>query len=266
MSNDNSKFTELCTAYVLHALSEEEEQEFQRLLAQASDEERALLVEMEAVAAEIATAVPRAAPSATVKQKIMDIAAKTSATESQKPATIHRMSWYRVAAAASFIFIFTSLGLLFYSQSLVDDLQSQSETIAQQATTIQALKTEMGRKEELLTILEARDVDLVVMGGMKERSPNGYGKVVWDKKGGRALLQVANLPSVPSDKDYQLWFIVDGKPISAGVFAIDDAHQDNFFKIEQLQSSATKGAFAVTMEPKGGMPQPTGNMYLHGNM
>ncbi len=266
MINENSKFIELSTAHVLHALSEEEEQEFLRLLAKASEDERALLEELKAVASEIATLAPSEKPSAGVKQKIMDIANATSESESGNPATIHRMSWYRVALAASFIFICTSLGLLFYSQSLVGNLQSQSETIAQQETTIQALKTEMGRKEELLTILEARDVDLVVMGGMKERSPNSYGKVVWDKKGGRALLQVANLPSVPSDKDYQLWFIVDGKPISAGVFAIDDTNRDNFFKIEQLQSSATKGAFAVTMEPKGGMPQPTGNMYLHGNM
>ena len=171
-----------------------------------------------------------------------------------------------MAVAASFIFIFTSLGLLFYSQSLQDDMLSQSRKIADQQVTIEVLETEVQRKNELLTILEARDVDLVMMDGMAEMSPNGYGKVVWDKQGGRALLQVAGIPTVPTDKDYQLWFIVNGQPISAGVFAVDDPQRDNFFKIEQLQSDADEGAFAITMEPKGGMPQPTGDMYLLGNM
>lgn len=264
MSNENSKFIELCTGHVLKALSEKEEKEFQRLLEHASSDQLLLLEELEAVAAEMATFSPAEKPSPEVKQKIMDIAAGVS--EKGKTVTIHRMSWYRVAVAAAFIFIFTSLGLLFHSQSLEEDMRSQSKTIAQQKSTIEALKTEVDRKEELLTILEARDVDLVVMNGMEDMSPNGYGKVVWDKKGGRALLQVANIPSVPSDKDYQLWFIVNGKPISAGVFAVDDTNRDNFFKIEKLQSSASEGAFAITMEPKGGMPQPTGDMYLLGNM
>ena len=105
-----------------------------------------------------------------------------------------------------------------------------------------------------------------MMDGMEEMSPNGYGKVVWDKQGGRALLQVAGIPTVPTDKDYQLWFIVNGQPVSAGVFAVEDQRRDNFFKIEQLRSDADEGAFAITMEPKGGVPQPTGDMYLLGNM
>jgi len=157
------------------------------------------------------------------------------------------------------LLIVVTVGLIIYSTQL-------SKEVDQQQATIQRLETEVEQKEELLTILEARDVDLVIMAGMENISPNGYGKVVWDKDGGRALLQVANLPSVPTDKDYQLWFILDGKPISAGVFAVDDSRRDNFFKIEQLQSSANEGAFAVTMEPKGGVPQPTGDMYLMGTL
>ncbi|MDZ7756174.1 anti-sigma factor [Rhodohalobacter sp.] len=164
------------------------------------------------------------------------------------------------------IFILISAGLFLYTQNLSQEVEQQSEVIAEQQTTIQRLESEVERKEELLTILEAREVDLVMMAGMEDMSPNGYGKVVWDKEGGRALLQIANLPSVPSDKDYQLWIIVNGQPISAGVFAVNDPQKDNFFKIEQLQTSADEGAFAITMEPKGGMPQPTGDMYLLGNM
>ncbi len=257
MNNQQEKFTELCTGHVLNALSEAEEHEFQQLLANATDEQLQMLKEMKAVASEMATLNPAGEPSPIVKKEIMKIT-KDSSVEGGK-ASVHKIGRYRLAVAAAFVFIISTLGLFFYTQSL------ESE-ISQQQTTIERLETEVERKEELLTILEARDVDMVLMDGMEDMSPNGYGKVVWDKEGGRALLQVANIPSVPSDKDYQLWFIVNGQPISAGVFAVDDPTRDNFFKIEQLQMAADEGAFAITMEPKGGMPQPTGNMYLMGNM
>lgn len=265
MSNENNKFTELCAGHVLHALSKSEEREFQQLLAQADEEQLLLYNEMKAAAAEMATLQQGETPSPSVKKKIMEIADASSKSGSVN-ASIHKMKWYRLAVAASVLFILTSIGLVMYSSNLWEEVQSKEALISQQQTTIERLESEVQRKEELLTILEARDVDLVMMDGLADMSPNGYGKVVWDKEGGNALLQVANIPSVPVGKDYQLWFIVNGQPISAGVFAVDDPEQDNFFKIEQLQSSATDGAFAITMEPKGGMPEPTGDMYLLGNM
>lgn len=265
MNNQNNTFTELCAGYVLNALSESEEREFQQLLAQADDEQLLLYHELKAAASEMATLQSGVPPSSSVKKKIMEVAEASSKTKSEN-AIIHKMNWYRLAVAASVLFIFTSIGLVIYSSNLWEEVQSKEAMISQQQTTIERLESEVQRKEELLTILEARDVDLIMMNGLADMSPNGYGKVVWDKESGNALLQVANIPSVPIGKDYQLWFIVNGQPISAGVFAVDDPGRDNFFKIEQLQSSATDGAFAITMEPKGGMPEPTGDMYLLGKM
>lgn len=143
-------------------------------------------------------------------------------------------------------------------------LEEQNATITEIETRLASLQSEVQRKEELLNILEARDVDLVLMDGL-DVNPNGYGKVVWDKDNGRAILQVANLPVVPSDRDYQLWFIINDQPQSAGVFAVQDPERDDFFTIEELGTDG-QGAFAITMEPKGGSPQPTGDMYLLGAM
>lgn len=268
MSNDKNRFTELCAGYVLNALSEAEISEFLQLLEEASSEELALYEELKAVASEMAVLSTKVGnPSASVKKKIMEVITKrTRVNATPKIAPIYSWNWYRLAAVACFLFAATTLGLFFYSQSLQNEIQIKENLVSEQQTIIRRLETEVERKEELLTILEARDVDLVLMDGMEDMSPNGYGKVMWDKVSGRALLQVANIPSVPTDKDYQLWFIVNGEPVSAGVFTVDDPARDNFFKIEHLQSSASEGAFAITMEPKGGMPQPTGDMYLLGDM
>ena len=91
-------------------------------------------------------------------------------------------------------------------------------------------------------------------------------KVVWDKDNGQALLQVANIPAVPTAKEYQLWVVINNQPFSAGVFAVNDPTRDNFFKINELNQSASQGAFAITLEPEGGSPQPTGDMYMVGAM
>lgn len=95
--------------------------------------------------------------------------------------------------------------------------------------------------------------------------PVAYGKIIWDREKGSAILHVSHLPPVPSDKDYQLWIVKGDQKISAGVFAVTDT-SSAFFRIDRLAVTNPKeiAAFAVTLEPKGGMPQPTGEMYMLG--
>lgn len=88
-------------------------------------------------------------------------------------------------------------------------------------------------------------------------------------KGMRAILHISNLPLIPADKDYQLWVIRDQKPVNAGVFhvAVEKAGGD-LYRIDNLVEADRKriNAFAVTLEPKGGLPQPSGKMYLLGSI
>jgi anti-sigma-K factor RskA len=114
-------------------------------------------------------------------------------------------------------------------------------------------------------VLQSKKIEIVIMNGL-DVNPAGYGKIIWDPERKAAILQISNLPPVAQDKDYQLWVIKDNKPISAGVFSVEEKDKQNFFKIEELVVSNRKdiNAFAVTLEPKGGVPQPTGDMYLLG--
>ncbi len=260
---DNQQFEELCAGYVLGSLSEEEKAEFLNMLHYASEEQKLLFEDMKAISAEMALLAPHEQPSDKVKEELLQMA--WASVNSRTGANVQYLPRFRFAAAAAVIFMICSLALFFYNRNLEEDLQSQASLVAQQQATIQTLTGEVERKEELLSILEAREVDLVLMEGL-EVNPNGYGKVVWDKENGQALLQVANMPSVPLSKEYQLWFVVDNRPISAGVFAVNDPAEDTFFKIEQFRQSASAGAFAITLEPEGGSPQPTGDMYLLGSM
>ena len=78
----------------------------------------------------------------------------------------------------------------------------------------------------------------------------------------RGLLFAAeDLPTLPAGRDYQLWAIVAGKPISHGVFGLEANGR------AQLLANAPPGpadAFAVTIEPAGGVPAPTSAPVLLG--
>lgn len=179
-----------------------------------------------------------------------------SAEDSSRVQNIIPIWVYRAAAA---IFLIASLTFAYVTFDL-------SETVDSQQTEITELQSQLDRQEQLLTVLSAREITLVNMNGL-EPSPEGYGKILWDPENGEAVLQLANLPAPPQDKDYQLWLIKAGEnPISAGVFNFEQPSTDLFFRVEQLneQPSPQSNSFAVTLEPKGGVPQPTGDMFLLG--
>ncbi|MEQ9309979.1 MAG: anti-sigma factor [Balneolaceae bacterium] len=262
-NNENEQnFEELCAAYVLGSLSKEENESFKRLLENADSEQQQLFEDMEAIASEMALLYPEVEPTASIKKQLIEMA--WASVNAKNGGNFHYLSRFKYAVAASVVFMIVSIGLLIQTQNLNQDLSTQVALVTEKQSIIEALESEVMQKEELLTILEARDVDLILMDGL-EVNPNGYGKVVWDKDNGQALLQVANIPQVPTAKEYQLWFVVNNQPISAGVFAVNDPNRDNFFKISEFQQDGS-GAFAITLEPEGGSPQPTGDMYLLGNM
>lgn len=281
MANEHShseKFEELCAGYVLNALEEDERREFEEMLEDASEEERSFYQNMQSAANQLAFTVEENEPSAGVKERLMtEIRSQDDSDQQQSPVTSiddvskaeedsSGLNWSAFAAAASFALLIITLSLIFYSFNLSSEINNKEELISQQQTQITELRSELQQKEEMLSILESREVDMVLMSGM-EVNPDGYGKVIWDSEKQQALLQVSNLPTVPKDKDYQLWMIKNNKPVSAGVFAVNTTG-DKFFKIEQMVEADERSAnaFAITMEPKGGMPQPTGDMYLMGNM
>ena len=146
------------------------------------------------------------------------------------------------------------------------NLLSLKQTVDNQKTTIVQLKTELEKNKEILSVLQSKQIEIVTMNGLKV-NPAGYGKIIWDPVKKSAILQISNLPPVPKDKDYQLWVIKDNVPISAGVFSFKDKKEENFYKISNLAETDKKkiNAFAITLEPKGGVPQPTGAMYLLGS-
>lgn len=88
-------------------------------------------------------------------------------------------------------------------------------------------------------------------------------RVYWNKLNGQAFIDVQNLPAPSAGNQYQLWAMVDGQPVNAGVFSLDEAGMQKVKTIAGLNVAE----WTVTLEPKGGSPAPTMNQrYLFGKI
>jgi len=67
----------------------------------------------------------------------------------------------------------------------------------------------------------------------------------------------------PKGMQYQLWGMVDGKPVDGGLITSKDGKT---YSIQKMKTFGRAQAFAITLETEGGHPQPKGTMYVMGNI
>ena len=263
---DKERFKELCSLYFIGSIEQEELAELKSALDSSNEELREIYFNSKKLIEHLPLAAESIKPPLRVKEKILTAIKKESAKEGiyqrerffNKVAAILRLNNPGFAFAVSIVLLATVFTLLYYSSNLTNLIRHQEKQLIQ-------LRDELEKNKEILSVLQSKKIEIVIMNGL-DVNPAGYGKIIWDPDRKAAILQISNLPPDTQDKDYQLWIIKDNKPISAGVFSVEEKDKQNFFKIEELVVSNRKeiNAFAVTLEPKGGLPQPTGDMYLLG--
>jgi hypothetical protein len=121
------------------------------------------------------------------------------------------------------------------------------------------LREQLVQAQEIMDLLRAPGTQLVALGGLRP-SPTAHGLMLWRPSGGGTFV-ADGLPTPPVGKTYQLWAIAGGKPVSAGVFGVDPSGSGSL-RVTPLAGVPKVDVFAVTLEPAGGVPQPTGEMYL----
>jgi len=82
-------------------------------------------------------------------------------------------------------------------------------------------------------------------------APKSSANIYWDSTSANVYLVVKNMPKLPTDKQYQLWALIDSKPKDLGVF---DATEDKV--ILKMKNTQKAQAFAITIQQKGGSPSP----------
>lgn len=114
--------------------------------------------------------------------------------------------------------------------------------------------------QEKWAMLQDPAIKTITLAGV-EQHPKLKAHVFWNTNTTDVYLSLENLPAAPEGMQYQLWAIVDGKPVDAGVFPLD--HTDRITSMNQIPKAQ---AFAITLETKGGNPTPNlTQLYVMGN-
>lgn len=191
-------------------------------------------------------------PPADLKDKIM--AQLTFEEEADEQADVpviplnsrpQPMQWRWLAAAA----VVGLIGVGVYFNARVDEL---SQKVAAQTA-------ELNQKNEWISAVSRAENQFVTLKGL-EKSPNSAVRIVWNPNTQEVTLNVLSLPEPSSDKQYQLWALVDGKPVDLGVFDVKS-------NLQKMKTAAKADAFAVTLEKRGGNPTPTlSELYVMGKV
>jgi anti-sigma-K factor RskA len=170
------------------------------------------------------------------------------------PATNSQLNVWKYAAAASvaIALVSTFLAYTYYNkwrntENNLSELIAQNQQMAQDYNTV---NQRLDKIESDIEIINNPSFAKVIMKGT-ENAPEALASVYWNASTKEVYLSIQNMKTLSQESQYQLWAIVDGKPVDAGVF---DINSRGLLKMKDLAGAA---AFAVTIEPRGGKPTPS---------
>jgi anti-sigma-K factor RskA len=245
---------ETAALYAVGALPESERTAFVRHLEEdgcrvCQDEVR----ELKAAGDLLSFSLPLTRPSDIVRKRLLDQAQMVSRA---KP----RPRWSVWAAVISGLAAVAASSILVVVMNDNAELRRLANSLS---SRVSQLESQLTQQRVRYTMLTSPQVQVVNLAGQGANS-NASGRIFWDKSKRRWLFYTANLAPVTSNKTYQLWFVPKaGNPVSASVFNTDRSGVAEI-DIPVPESIDELKAAAVTTEPAGGLPQPSGPFALLG--
>ncbi len=131
-------------------------------------------------------------------------------------------------------------------------------------TQMQAARAAEAEREAVLAIVTGPDVQQLALEG-QPLAPRASARALWNNVADMVFI-ATGLPSLPAGDVYQLWFGTPSLPIawSSAALLEPDADGDATVILEVPDTVTLPVVMAMTVEPAGGVPAPTGNLYLLG--
>jgi anti-sigma-K factor RskA len=263
MVDDHDAFLDLAAPYALGVLAGDERDAFVAHLATC-----AICRQEVASLARVVEALPQTLDQAplppALRARVLAAAtAPTTAAFSQRPrpGASPWVGWLAAAATVAAV----ALGALAWVNRMENVRLRQQLARAQEHEAvldrqIVALQASAAYAQQTTAVLRAADLGRVELAG-QTGARDATGRILWSATQGLVFV-ATNLPPLPPGRVYQLWVVAD-KPLSAGVVVPDAAGH-----LTVVNSGPVAGhpkQFAVTLEPEGGRPGPTGPMLLVGS-
>jgi anti-sigma-K factor RskA len=254
----HDELREQASAYVLGALDRDEREQFEAHLA-GCEACQAEVRSFGPVVDALAFAVPDRQPPAELRTRVLTTGAVQPTRKSSRAATV--LPWFLATAAAIALAALTpyTMQLRQRTRDLMATVRDLSARLADGDRQLVAVRREV-------SLLAAPDVRRVDLRG-QDPAPRAAARAYFSRTRG-VYFVAADLPSIPADKAYQLWYVMpagSGNPVSAFVFTPDQAGSASFIA-EVRAAMPNPGALAVTLEPAGGSLAPTSALYLVGGL
>lgn len=186
---------------------------------------------------------------------------------------LRRTSFWPLALAAAVTLLMVGLSTVFYAQLRASEgeLAELSRELASVEGREQAMAAQLARANEQMAGITERLAIITQPGaeacplrpvGEDPMLPVASGILYIAADHQHWYLKVTGLEPVPEGKEYQVWFMTEDGPVSAGALQMELGSE-----AELGSPSMPPGitGVAVTVEPRGGAPRPTGSMVLYGD-
>ena len=166
------------------------------------------------------------------------------------PAKSAKMFQYIAAASIILFVVSATLNVYFFREYTAANKQvvallNEKNALFTDNNNIQAKYQEITNS---LQLMSDTNVIKVAMKGIAGKEGN-LATVFWNSKSKDVYVLANKLPKAPEGKQYQLWALVKGKPIDAGM--LNDCNG-----VCKLKNTQQADIFAITLEKKGGSPSP----------
>jgi anti-sigma-K factor RskA len=240
---DHDAFLEQAALHVLGALRGDERAAFEAHL-KGCVECTSEVADLVRVTRALDQSVPQHDPPAALRERVLAGVGGERRPETVQPARRSIMPWL---AAAAVVALAAALGAYAVGlRSRVADLEARLRSVTAP-----------------LAVLTASDVARIDLAG-QPAAPRAAARAFWSRSHG-LVLAASNLPAPPPGRTYQLWVLTaQPAPISAGLLKPDET--GGVTAVFNTPPDIPEPlAMAVTDEPDGGVPAPTGQKYLVGS-
>ena len=245
-STSSAQLEELAAVFALEALPPEELQAYVGHLG-VCDVCRRVASQFQVIAGLLPEALAEEQGSPGLRRRIISLAREDVRRQARRGVgrSRPRLSWLAPVRVGWLAGLALLAGLVIWNINLQLGLGQQSDLLAEQSALVAALAG--GAKVSRLVGTQV--------------APEASATLVQVPQAERAFLLVRNLPSLPSDREYQVWRITGGVPVSAGTFTLGGAEEQLITVTADLTSAE---AIGISREPKGGSARPTGPIVILG--
>jgi anti-sigma-K factor RskA len=266
---DHEDLREHAALFVLGALTPGERAEFEAHLA-GCGECAAEVHSLSAVPAMLAQAVPQVEPSPALRDLVLrSVVSGNSRVETLASHAAARTGafapWF--AAAASLVLTVALGGYALALRGRIGGLETRLRDALARAEASDRQLADVRRvaadAESRVAVLAAPDLSRIDLAG-QPAAPQASGRGYWSRSRG-LVFTATTLPALPAGRTYQLWVLpAQGPPISNRWLFRPDAAGRAAAVFDTPVDLPRPTALAVSIEPDGGVPAPTGALYLVG--